>query len=327
MNSSKMISSESPMIVLPLLAVEIGLNEAIMVQQINYWISIYEGNSEKYKKTHFHNNKFWIYNTYEDWAKQFPFWSISTIRRTLSNLEKLELIETGNFNKFKGDKTKWYSVNHRKIEELEIKNESMEKPQHTYQIEQAYCHFDNSQCSDCTEGLSNLSSGTDQFEQSNTIILPQENTTDISSENSSFSLEEEKENNKYEIEDSAVSLKNIINTYKDSLYESRSISKAEKSILKQWTNTFREDLIIKAIEYSRLHGGDKGICYINTLLSDWDKRGLKNCTQVDNYLNSRLIKRQVKEVVHKPYRAFCDFEQRAYNFKDLENRLLSLSMG
>lgn len=326
MNSSKIISSESPMIVLPLLAAEIGLNEAIMLQQINYWISIYEDNSDKYKKTHFHNNKFWIYNTYEDWSKQFPFWSISTIRRTLSNLEKLELIETGNFNKFKGDKTKWYSVNHHKIEELEVKDDPKEKPQDTYQIEQANCQFDNSQCSNCTEGLSNLSSGTNQLEQSNTIILPQENSTEIPSENTSFSLEEEVEK-KYEIMNSAVALNNIIDAYKDSLYESRSVTKDEKKILKQWVNTFKENLIIKAIEYSRLHDKDKSIYYINALLMDWDKRGFKDCTQVDNYLKGRLNERQTKEVVHKPYRAFCDFEQRAYNFKELESKLLSLSMG
>ena len=61
---------------------------------------------EKYKEI---DGKYWIYNTIEAWHKQFPFWSISTIKRIISNLEKEKLIITGNFNKISIDRTKWYT--------------------------------------------------------------------------------------------------------------------------------------------------------------------------------------------------------------------------
>src|SRR5690606_10949183 len=60
----------------------------------------------------------WIYNTYAEWAVQFPFWSESTIKRTIRNLEKKGLIITGNFNKVKFDKTKWYTIDYEKLERL-----------------------------------------------------------------------------------------------------------------------------------------------------------------------------------------------------------------
>jgi DnaD/phage-associated family protein len=317
MNSTKTISNESPMIVLPSLAARIGLNEAIMLQQINYWIGIFESNGEKYEKTHLHNKKFWIYNTYEDWGKQFPFWSISTIRRTLANLEEMGLIETSNFNKFKGDKTKWYSINQKKIEELQTNKVNS-------QTEENCCHFDNSAYSYCTEELSNLSKDPDQHEQSNTIIVPQENSTDTSSNTFSSPMEEEEkvaEKINYTVP------VNIVSAYKEKLCENKTVSSSEKKILKQWLRVFNDSIIIKAIEYAALHSKSKNISYLNALLEDWNKKGLYECVQVDIYLNNRNSIKEVNKVIHKPYSAFCDFEQRIYNFNELENKLLTLSMG
>ena len=64
----------------PHIANEIGINEAIILQQLNYWHSKY--NFEK-----------WIYNSYEAWQKQFYFWSIRTVRRIFINLEKMGFIQ------------------------------------------------------------------------------------------------------------------------------------------------------------------------------------------------------------------------------------------
>jgi len=100
---SKLIIEEKPLIVLPQLAVKIGLNEAIILQQLHYWLK---------DKGHEKDGDKWIYNTYEEWQTQFPFWSISTIRRAIDSLEKQNLIETTTrFNKAKFDKTKWYRIN------------------------------------------------------------------------------------------------------------------------------------------------------------------------------------------------------------------------
>lgn len=98
---SKLLIDEPPLQVLPSLARELGLNEAIMLQQMHYWLI---------KSSHEFEGVKWFYKTLEDWQTEFPFWSTMTIRRTLTNLEKQKVIRIGNFNKKKFDKTKWYTI-------------------------------------------------------------------------------------------------------------------------------------------------------------------------------------------------------------------------
>lgn len=104
---NNLLIDDYPILVLPKLATEIGLNEAIILQQMHYWIN---------KSNHIHDNKRWIYNSYKEWEQHFPFWSNATIRRTISSLEKQELVLVGNYNKAGFDKTKWYSINYSKLE-------------------------------------------------------------------------------------------------------------------------------------------------------------------------------------------------------------------
>lgn len=104
---SKLLIDDYPIQVLPKLAEEIGLNEAIILQQIHYWL-----NTSK----HYHDGKKWIYNSYPEWQKQFPFWSLITIKRTIYSLEKQKLLIAGNYNKAKFDKTKWYTIDYQTLE-------------------------------------------------------------------------------------------------------------------------------------------------------------------------------------------------------------------
>ena len=104
---SKLLIDDYPIQVLPKLAEEIGLNEAIVLQQMHYWL-----NTSK----HEHNGKKWIYNSFPSWQEQFPFWSIMTIKRAVYSLEKKDLLHVGNYNKAGFDKTKWYSINYETLE-------------------------------------------------------------------------------------------------------------------------------------------------------------------------------------------------------------------
>ncbi|HHW9787946.1 TPA: DnaD domain protein, partial [Staphylococcus aureus] len=65
---------------------------------------------------HKYDGKTWIFNSYPEWQKQFPFWSLITIKRTIYSLEKQNLLLIGNYNKAKFDKTKWYTINYQTIE-------------------------------------------------------------------------------------------------------------------------------------------------------------------------------------------------------------------
>ena len=106
---SDLLLNEYPLIVLPSLSKEIGLNEAIILQQIHFWLN---------KKKNFKDGRYWVYNTYEGWSEQFPFWSVSTIRRILGKLEDSELIMSGNYNKMGADRTKWYTINYDKVSKI-----------------------------------------------------------------------------------------------------------------------------------------------------------------------------------------------------------------
>ncbi|MBM7690785.1 hypothetical protein JOC77_000188 [Peribacillus deserti] len=86
------------------------MNEAIILQQIHYWLVSSSLEIEGRK---------WIYNTYKDWQKQLPFWSESTIKRAMKSLESQGPIVTSNFNRSKMEKTKWYSINYEKLVQYE----------------------------------------------------------------------------------------------------------------------------------------------------------------------------------------------------------------
>lgn len=118
---SKLLLDDKPLIILPSLANKVGLNEAIILQQLHYWLGI---------STNRKDGETWVYNTYDEWQEQFPFWSISTIRRTITKLENQGLIIVGKFNKLAIDNTKWYRIDYFQLE-------SMNRP--SVQNEQTMC--------------------------------------------------------------------------------------------------------------------------------------------------------------------------------------------
>lgn len=84
--TSALLINEPPLQVLPQLAVKIGLNEAILVQQLHYLLR----NTKFGKRIAEHQ---WIFNTYEEWVMTyFPFWSVRTMQRTFKSVAKLGLI-------------------------------------------------------------------------------------------------------------------------------------------------------------------------------------------------------------------------------------------
>jgi len=104
---NKLLLDEKPLIILPSLAEKVGLNEAIILQQLHYWLQQSTNIRDGYK---------WVYNTYEDWHKQFPFWSIRTLKRIITGLEKKGIIVSANYNKISIDRTKWYRIDYEKLD-------------------------------------------------------------------------------------------------------------------------------------------------------------------------------------------------------------------
>ena len=138
---SRLLINEPPLQVLPSLAKEIGLNEAIMLQQMHYWLL---------KSANEFTGVKWFYKTLEEWQTEFPFWSAMTIRRTLGSLEKQKIIKIGNFNKKKFDKTKWYTIDYQRVNRRCVQIVQM-------------------MCSDCTDGyVQNEQTNTRDYQESTT---------------------------------------------------------------------------------------------------------------------------------------------------------------
>lgn len=97
------------------LALVLGdLNEAIVLNQLNYWLEI-----NKKAEKNLVDGKYWVYNSYSDWRiNNFPYWSEKTIQRTFTRLENKGVVLSANYNKLAIDKTKWYTIDTEKLQEL-----------------------------------------------------------------------------------------------------------------------------------------------------------------------------------------------------------------
>lgn len=109
MSRPSLLIAEPPLQVLPSLAKAIGLNEAIVLQQIQYWIALEQGIEKDGRR--------WIYNTVEEWRKQFPFWGDNTIQRTLQSLRDKGLVEARKLSSDKWRHTLYYSINYKNLQD------------------------------------------------------------------------------------------------------------------------------------------------------------------------------------------------------------------
>jgi hypothetical protein len=115
---------------IPALAVVIGLNEAILLQQIHYWLL---------DSTHIIDGRTWIYNTLNEWHAQLPFWNERTLRRVIKSLVTKNLINVEQFNKARCDRTNWYSINYVEVDRL------------TPTVERVFKHFSQTQTAKATQ--------------------------------------------------------------------------------------------------------------------------------------------------------------------------------
>ncbi|MFV8853452.1 hypothetical protein ABQ336_22345, partial [Serratia fonticola] len=170
---SRLLINENPLQVLPTLACAIGLNEAVVLQQIHYWM-----NSSR----HAYNGRRWVYNSVTNWQKQFPFWSESTVKRALLSLEKQGMVSSANYNRDPRDQSKWYSINYDVLESLDQQqNRVNDALGHIDQMEQV----NMTQCNEPT--CTNAQGQVEPMRQVNmTQPLPEittENTQEITPEN------------------------------------------------------------------------------------------------------------------------------------------------
>lgn len=108
------LGDEYPILVDRKLARILGVNEAMVMQHIHYWLV-----KNEEKKVNYKEGRYWTFKSIKQWHNdEFDFWSESTLRRIFISLEEKGLLLVNNFNKKGFDKTKWYSIDYEKLYSL-----------------------------------------------------------------------------------------------------------------------------------------------------------------------------------------------------------------
>lgn len=234
-NTSKLLFNEEPITINRLGAKVLGLNEAIVIQQIHYWLEI-----NRKAKINFHDGRTWTYNTYEKWqGENFDFWSLATLKRIFKKLFDEKILLKGNYNTYKYDRTLWVTINYDKLDE--ILNSFEQKQDENIEIS-TKCQFDTMESVNLTQcKVSNCDYGkcqSDTMESVNLTLTIPETTTETTTE---ISTTESKQNvsvvntNKELIEskthlilDSKYKKDKVINWKKDRLEKSINIFLEQK---------------------------------------------------------------------------------------------------
>ncbi len=115
MKKSHLLINEPPLQVSPTLAAQVGLNEAIVLQQVHYWLV-----NPKCQGVIDDDGNKWIYNSYEEWQEDnFPFWSVPTIQRVFLSLESKGVLLSAQFWAQKRDMRKFYRINYERLDSLD----------------------------------------------------------------------------------------------------------------------------------------------------------------------------------------------------------------
>lgn len=245
---SKLLLDEQPLVILPQLAVKVGLNEAIVLQQFHYWLE---------KSTNVHDGFKWIYNTYAQWQEQFPWWSESTLRRTITKLEKTGVIIAGNYNKLKIDNTKWYRIDYPLFDAMV--SASAQNEQTEEHMNRPPAQNEQTDRSKWTDEEVNLNRP-----------LP-EITTEITSKNFSSSSKGH-----------SVGIADIISFWDINGFGHNNIN-AKQDLLKYLDDGFTSEAILKALVIA----SESNVCtlkYVKGILHKWENKGAKTLEQVEAVL-------------------------------------------
>lgn len=106
--STPMIMHDKPLMVYKELAVMLGINQALILQQLRYLMDSQEEVENEYV---FIDGRWWVYHSYAQWkTKHFPWLSDSTIKNAFLKMEQDGYVLTMQSVKHKSDRRKWYTI-------------------------------------------------------------------------------------------------------------------------------------------------------------------------------------------------------------------------
>lgn len=88
------------------IALKYGIPEAIVLQNIIYWIRKNQANGR-----HFYDGYTWTYNSAAAFVELFPYWTEKQIYHVINKLiNKHKVLATANYNELKYDRTRWFTI-------------------------------------------------------------------------------------------------------------------------------------------------------------------------------------------------------------------------
>jgi len=113
---SSLLIKEKPIILLPELAIRIGPDLAIIVQQIQYWL---EQKEKSQTQRTFLEGRYWVYNTIKDWSEtNFPWWREDQLRRYFEALIESGIVIAKKFEAKEWKQRKWYTLDYEVLDRL-----------------------------------------------------------------------------------------------------------------------------------------------------------------------------------------------------------------
>lgn len=111
-DKSRKIVDDLPIVLYPRLAKLIGINEAVILQQVHFLLGMKSGGRKI-------NGSKWIWNTVTDWMDHFPFMGERTVRQAIKNLEKAGLLLSCQPDGMMSRK-KYYRVDYDAVDRLKL---------------------------------------------------------------------------------------------------------------------------------------------------------------------------------------------------------------
>lgn len=87
-----------------------GVDGAVFISRLQFWIEKNAANDR-----HWHEGRYWTYNSLRAMEKLFPFWSRRQIERIVKNLKDKGVLLTANYARDSHDRTLFYALDERKL--------------------------------------------------------------------------------------------------------------------------------------------------------------------------------------------------------------------
>jgi DnaD/phage-associated family protein len=223
------------------IAKEYGVLEAILLNNLQYWIEKNKANDVNY-----YDGYYWTFNSTRAFNQLFPYASQRQIQNALKKLKEQEIIQTGNYNKSTYDRTLWYAFT--KKGECIMQKCKMED-----------ANLSNGLCKN-VEPIPNI----------NTNINTNNKTTSTNSGESGQVVDKC-------LPDIEQETKTIYDFIEENF--NRLLTPLEYQKIEEWLLYYDEDIIKYAVEKS-IYNNKKTFSYVNGILNNWHSIGYKTLQEI-----------------------------------------------